>query len=110
MSTTPPNPTPPNGSTPQSVDLLELFKFLAEQTQKDREALREESIKVRQLFIITSTIVSVPLGAAILFASWLFHGSLNEMKDGLIKQGNAEAQVEIQRMDEQIDNVGSSWD
>ena len=82
-----------------------MFEFLAEQSQKNRDALRDEANAVRDLFIKTSALVAIPLTAAITLAGIFFFHNLNEMKQEMVDEGKAEAKLEIQKMNKQIDDT-----
>jgi len=97
---------PASSDSPKpSNEQLELLKFLREEAEANRAALRDESQAVRDLFIKTSQIVAIPLTAAIVLAGIFFYHNLNEMKQSMIDEGRAEAKLEIQKMDKHIDDT-----
>jgi len=111
MSTPPPNlpkaeaPTASSNNSIPSADLIDLLKFLGEESRNNREALRNEANSVRDLFVKTSAIVAIPLTVAIALAGILFVHNLNEMKDQMVEDGKAQAALEINKMDGQIDQT-----
>ena len=113
---TPVNPQLPQQPAPPPLDPMELLKFLREQAEANRNALREdalanraaqsqESESVRKLFTVTSSIVAVPLAVALTLAGIFWFRDMNTMKQAMKQEGEAAAKLEIQKMDRHIDDT-----
>ncbi|MGH9524140.1 MAG: hypothetical protein ACRD3E_16580 [Terriglobales bacterium] len=100
-----PNQPRQDADSPALRQQMELFTFLREEAQANREALRTEADATRKLFTVISGIVAIPLAIAIAIAGWLWSHDLNTMKEAMKQEGEAAAKIEIKKMDEQIDET-----
>lgn len=92
---TPPTPPPPATPPPSSREQLEILSFLREELQKNRDALRDESEAVRNLFTKTASIAAIPLSIAILIAGFFWFHSLADLKQAAVQQAQSEADLEV---------------
>lgn len=93
------------GTPAPSNDQRELLTFLREEAEANREAQRKESEANRKLFLGTSAIVAIPLTVLLTLSGIFFYHDVDTMKKAMEAQGEASAQVEIQRMDKHIDDT-----
>lgn len=110
---TPPTPQPGGGPPAPPAptnDPMELLKFLSEESRKNREALRDETLAVRELFVKTSQIVAIPLTAAILLAGAFFYRNLDDMKKSADDTVETEAKLKIKEQGERIEKETQAKD
>jgi len=90
---------------PQLREQMELLKFLREESEANRNAQRSEAEAIRKLFTVTSSIVAIPLGVALVLAGIFWFRDMNTMKQSMRLEGEAAAKLEIQKMDSHIDET-----
>jgi hypothetical protein len=90
---------------PTLKDQMDLLKFLREEADANRKAQREEADANRQLLTDTLKIVSPILAVVIAVAAFLWFHDLATLKEAIRSEGEAEAKIEIKKMDKQIDDT-----
>jgi hypothetical protein len=94
----PPAPAPPSDNTQQ------LITFLRQESQANRDALREDSTANRELLLGAIRIVAIPVGAAIVFLGLFGFKSFSDLKDQLQNSATQQINSETLKMQQEIRN------
>jgi|SRR5208282_69617 len=100
MSIPPPPPLRPPPDPAQQTQ--ELLKFLREENEANRKAVREDAAASRDLLLSTTKIVAIPVAVALSIGAWLGYKSIGDLKDTLEQQAKSTTQVEIGKMQDNI--------
>jgi len=86
----------------QTPDTERLLKFLSEQAEANRAALRDDANSNRKAFLGTLKIVAYPLAVVLTFAGILGFKSVNDLMKSIREEGQRESKAEIARMQGEI--------
>src|SRR5271157_6088223 len=99
------NPQSADTQTTPLKDQRELLKFLREEAEANRKAQREEADANRKLLTDTFKIISPILVVVVALAGFFWFHDLATLKEAIKNEGEAEAKVEIKKMDQHIDET-----
>jgi hypothetical protein len=94
-----------DGANQRLKDQMDLLKFLREEAAANREAQRDDADANRKLLTDTFKILSPVLLAIIGLAAFLWYRDLATLKESIKNEAEAEAKLEIQKMDSHIDDT-----
>ncbi len=97
---TPPPPVPPEQPLPDQT--RELLRFLREENDANRQAVRDEGEANRTLLLDTVKFVSIPVSLIIAIAAILGFKSLSDLKQTLQSEASRETKTEVTRMQGEI--------